>query len=77
MTRPLPPFRLGEVISGEPHLYVSNPSVSDSAIQTDQTSHPNEPHYFKRLAAAVRWRFHVGLTTADATATMARKAFRP
>jgi len=69
MTRPLTPFQLGEVISGEPHLYVFNPPArpSDSAVETDQTSHPNEPHYFKRLAAAVRRRF--GPTTEDALAT--------
>lgn len=77
MTRPLTPFQLGEVISGEPHLYVSNPSARalDSAVETDQTSLSNESHCFKRFAAAVRRRFRP--TPEDAFATAFVKTFRP
>jgi hypothetical protein len=79
MTRPLTPFQLGEVISGEPHLYVSNPPITplDSAVETDQTSYQNKPHGLRHFVAALRRRFRLRPTPEDALASALGKMFRP
>ena len=80
MPRPLnSSFQLAEVISGEPHLYVSNPPAQplDSVIEADQTSHRNKPHGLKHFVAAVRRRFRLGPTPEEALASALGKTFRP
>ena len=70
MTRPLTPFRLGEVITGEPQLYVANrPASLDSAVETGQTKRSKERHHFKRFAAAIQRRFRLSPTPEAARAT--------
>jgi hypothetical protein len=79
MTRPSTPFHLGEVITGEPQLYVANPPAPppDTAAEADQAIPANEPHRFKRFVAAVRRRFRLGPTPEDALTTTLGKALRP
>ena len=79
MSRSLTPFQLGEVISGEPHLYVASPAARplDAAVSTDQTSASNASHCFERFAAAVLRLFRLGPTPEDALATSPGKTFRP
>ncbi len=79
MSRSLTPFKLGDVITGDPHLYVTSPPARplDSAVETDQTSASNEPHWFERCAAAVLRLFRMGPTPEDALAASPGKTFRP
>ena len=76
MSRPLTPFQLGDVITGDPHLYVTSPPARslDSAVETDQTSPSNESHWFERFAAAIRRRFDLP-TPEDTLATSLGKTF--
>ena len=78
MTRPVTPFQLGEVITGEPQLYVANPPVPplEAPVESDQTTHENKPHLFKRFAAALRRRFRLGPTPEDAITAALGKTFR-
>ena len=78
MTRPVTPFQLGEVITGEPQLYVANPPVPplNSPVATDQATQQNESHPFKRFAAALRRRLRLGPTPEDAITAALGKTFR-
>jgi hypothetical protein len=79
MTRRLTSFQLGEVITGEPHLYVGNPPArpSGSVVEKHETSQPNDSHCFKRFVAAVRRRFRLGSTLEDTLTRPLGNAFRP
>ena len=79
MSRSLTPFQLGDVITGNPHLYVTSPSARslDSAVSTDQTSASNAPHWFERRATAVLRFFRIGPTPEDALAAALGKTLRP
>jgi hypothetical protein len=77
MTGPSTSFRLGDVITGEPHLYVPNPAAppTDSAAETNPVPlAPGNP--LKRLAAAVRRRFRLRPKPEDALAAVVGKASR-
>lgn len=52
MTRSSTPFQLGEVISGEPHLYVANPPAppADSFVEQPPASEPKETSPLRRFA---------------------------
>jgi hypothetical protein len=54
MTRRLTSFQLGDVITGEPHLYVGNLPArpSESPVEKHEISQPNESHCFERFVAA-------------------------
>jgi hypothetical protein len=79
MIRPSTSFHLGEVITGEPQLYVGNPSTlhADSDTETNSVPQPGNSHPLKRFVAAVQRRFRTGPTPEDALATGLGKAFRP
>lgn len=79
MTLQLEPFQLGEVVTGEPHLYVANPPAAplDSTAETDQIPQAAPTNSLKRFAAAIRQLFRHGPTAEDALATALGKVFRP
>ena len=79
MSRSVTPFQLGDVITGNPHLYLTSPPARpwDSAAETDQASASNESHWFARCAAAVLRVFRIGPTPDDALAAALGKKFRP
>ena len=78
MTRPSTSLQLGDVITGEPHLYVANPAApsSDPAVET-QNAQPPGSTPLRRFVAAIRRRLHLGPTPEDALAAGIGKAFMP
>jgi hypothetical protein len=77
MNRPSTSFRLGDVMTGEPHLYVANPpSPSESDLQITQTA-PASTHPLRRFIAAVQRTFRLGPTPGDALAAGLDRAFMP
>jgi len=77
MIRSSTPFHLGEAISGEPHLYVANPSappLEHPALETD-LPRPLPSNYFQRFAVAIWRRVSLGPTPEDALTTALGKAF--
>ena len=63
-------FQLGDVITGEPHLYTANPASLSrhSLLESQSVSQPTNKSLLKRFVAAV-WRiFCVGPTPEDALA---------
>jgi hypothetical protein len=79
MSRSFTPFQLGDVITGEPHLYATSHAAQplDAAFETDQTSASNASHWFERCTAAVLRFFRMGPTPEGALATSPGKTFRP
>lgn len=73
MTRPS--FQLGDVITGEPHLYTANPASPppDSPLESQAVWQPPDTSSLKLFVAAIRRIFRVGPTPEDALA----KAFTP
>jgi hypothetical protein len=76
MSKPSTSFQLGDVITGEPHLYIANPAPSSSdspaaAIEPAQTS------LFNRFFAALRRTFRLGPTPDDSLARALDRAFTP
>jgi hypothetical protein len=68
MTRPS--FQLGDVITGEPHLYTANPASPppDSPLESHSVSQPTDTSLLKRFVAAVGRTFRAGPTPEDALA---------
>ena len=75
MTRPS--FKLGDVITGEPHLYVANPPAppADTAAEPPPASELKNTNPFRRALA--RCMFVFGSTRDDALAAALDKAPRP
>lgn len=71
-------FQLGDVITGEPHLYVAHPPAqpTEAAAETNPVP-PAACNPLMRFAAAVRRRFRLGPTPEDAFSAALGKAFRP
>ena len=66
-------FQLGDVITGEPHLYVANPpSPTDFS---ESHAEPATTNPFKRFAVTVRRTFRLGPAPDDALAAGLDKAF--
>ena len=78
MTRPFTSFRLGDVTTGEPHLYVANPAPlpSDSPTEPHEVASP-ETNFLKRCAAAVSRTFRLGPTPENALAAGLDRVFLP
>ena len=76
MVRRSTSFQLGDVITGEPHLYVANPvsPASDSPIEPQGVA-PAETNLFKRCAAAIRRTFRLGPTPENALAAGLDRVF--
>jgi hypothetical protein len=79
MTRRLTLFQLGDVITGEPQLYVANPPAlaAESVAETSPVSQPAACNPLKRFAAVIRRHLRLGPTPEDALAAAFGKAFRP
>ena len=75
MRKPSTSFRLGDVITGEPHLYVANPCAPDSPVELT-ASEPSK-HRLTRFFAAVQRTFRFGPTPGDALAAGLDRAFMP
>ena len=77
MHKPSTSFRLGDVITGEPHLYVANPSAPSDALVEPPAAEPTKANLLKRFVAAVQRSFRLGPTPDDSLARALYKAFRP
>jgi hypothetical protein len=79
MTRPSASFQLGDVITGEPHLYVANPpsSPSEFPVESVAAALPAKTNLLRRYLAAVRRTFRLGPTPTDALAAGLDRTFRP
>ncbi len=77
MTRPSTSFQLGDVITGEPHLYVANhPSPPpESPVESPAAAQPAETNLLRRCLVAVRRTFRLGPTPEDALAAGLDKTF--
>jgi hypothetical protein len=76
MSKPSTLFRLGDVITGEPHLYLANPCASDSFVEA-AASEPPKHKLLTRFLAAVQRTFRFGPTPGDALAAGLDRAFMP
>ena len=70
MSRPSTSFRLGDVITGEPHLYITNPPAS-----SQDAAPAAETNLLKRCAAAIRRTFRLGPTPENALAAGLERVF--
>jgi hypothetical protein len=73
MHKPSTSFQLGDVITGEPHLYVANPFPF--AIESAPT--PAKLNPLRRFMAAVQRTFRLGPTPDDSLARALDRAFMP
>jgi hypothetical protein len=78
MTRPPISFQLGDAITGEPQLYVSNPPApaEDSAAEARRGSQPAACNPLKQFATVIGGRFRVGPAPEDALAAALGRIFR-
>jgi len=79
MTPPSTSFQLGDVITGEPHLYVANPPSlpSDSPTEPHEVAPAAQTNLLKRCAAAMRRTFRLGPTPENALAAGLDRVFLP
>jgi hypothetical protein len=68
-------FQLGDVITGEPHLYVANPPSPTGFLESWQIAEPVTTNPLKRFTAAVRRTFRLGPTPGDTLAAGRDRAF--
>ena len=67
-------FQLGDVITGEPHLYVANPPSPTDLLESH--AEPATTNPFKRFTATIRRTFRLGPTPDDALAAGLDRAFK-
>jgi hypothetical protein len=77
MTWPSASFQFGDMITGEPHLYVANSSSppSDAAVAAPEA--PVQTSLVKQSVAIVRRTFRLGFPSGDALAAGHDRAFKP
>jgi len=77
MVRRSTSFQLGDVITGEPHLYVANPPSpsTNSAFETEQVSAPADSNRLRRFVGAIRRTFSLGPTPENALAAGLDRVF--
>jgi len=67
-------FQLGDVITGEPHLYVASPPSPTDFLESH--AEPATTNPFKRFTATIRRTFRLGPTPDDALAAGLDRAFK-
>jgi hypothetical protein len=78
MTRPSTSFHLGDVTTGEPHLYVANaPSPPGDSPTEPHEIAPPATNLLKRCAAAIGRTFRLGPTPENALAAGLDRVFLP
>jgi hypothetical protein len=80
MTRPRTPFQLADVISGEPHLYVSHPAtraLDCELIEADQRALSKSRVRFTQAAATLLGRLRAYSTSQEALGAATGKALDP
>jgi hypothetical protein len=77
MSKPSSSFQVGDVITGEPHLYIANPSALADSLVESPAAEPAKPNLLKRCFAAVQRPFRVGPTPDESLARALNKAFTP
>jgi len=77
MHKPSASFQLGDVITGEPHLYVANPPAPSDPDVASMASEPPRLNRFRRFTAAVARIFRLGPTPDDSLARALDRAFMP
>jgi hypothetical protein len=76
MHKPSTSFQLGDVTTGEPHLYVANPPAPES-LGDSPANEPARLNRFRRFIAAVQRTFRLGPTPDDSLARALDRAFLP
>jgi hypothetical protein len=77
MSKPSTSFRLGDVITGEPHLYVANPPAPADSLAESPDAAPVRTSLLKRCVAAIQRAFRLGPTPDDSLARAFDRAFLP
>jgi len=77
MRKPSTSFQLGDVITGEPHLYVPSPSAPSDSFVESPAAEQARLNFFRQFFAGVRRTFRLGPTPEDSLARAFDKAFMP
>jgi len=77
MSRPSTSFPLGDVMTGEPHLYIAHPSAPSDALVESPAVEPAKLNLLRRFIVAVGRTFRLGPTPDEALARALDRAFTP